>query len=377
MITLEYSNLTKVVPEHGVSATEMEPAVPLGDYLQRIHERKQGWYQVIDDQEMIDSVKAFADENRDKFDHFVVCGIGGSALGTRCLLNALTESKKLFVLDNVDPDFIKCVESKIDPAKTLFIVISKSGGTTETLSQYEYFKTKAPAENFVLIGGFENAHFSIPENVGGRFSVLTPVGLLPAALIGIDIDGLVSGAREMRDRFLAESDNPCFELAQIQYQLSKKGKNITVLYPYAQRLKYLADWYKQLLAESIGKADNVGLTPVSALGVTDQHSQSQLYMDGPFDKLIIFIEVEEFHNSIEPFNKLMKIEKQGTEEALTQKNKPSVTIQIPKVEAQALGGLFMLFEGSIAFLGEMFDINAFDQPGVELSKQLTKKYLDA
>jgi len=169
--------------------------------------------------------------------------------------------------------------------------------------------------------------------------------------------------------------------------------------PYAQKLYSFADWYCQLLAESIGKKLNndkkeifVGLTPVKSLGVTDQHSQLQLYNEGPFDKLIIFLEVENFGQEITipnvypekkefqflkniSFKKLLQTEKKATEQALTKNNRPNITIKIPELNEENLGSLFMLFEASIAFLGEFFNINAFDQPGVELGKILTKEML--
>jgi len=147
--------------------------------------------------------------------------------------------------------------------------------------------------------------------------------------------------------------------------------------PYAQKLFRFAGWYRQLLAESIGKNSKVGITPVNALGATDQHSQLQLYSDGPNDKFFIFIEVENSNPKIPPFNKLLEVELNATREALTQKHRPCVTIKIPEINAETLGALFMFFEAEIAFLGQMFHINAFDQPGVELTKKLIKKALHA
>lgn len=231
--------------------------------------------------------------------------------------------------------------------------------------------------------------------------MLTAVGLLPAKLIGLNVEELLKGAREMRDAFQSESasENLPFQLATIQYLLSKKGKNINVLTPYAQKLIRLADWYRQLLAESIGKKLNndgeevfTGITPINALGATDQHSQSQLYNEGPNDKLHIFLKANNMGGDVAipmlypdeeslqylkdvTFAKLIHTEMQGTIEALTQNDRPNITIEIEQVNERALGELFLLFEGATAFLGEFFNINAFDQPGVELSKQITKKLL--
>ncbi len=406
MIKLELENLPTTSQNHR-QITEL---------LEKIHRRKQGFYSVIDNQNEIEKIKNFAKEKSTQFSHIVILGIGGSALGPICLSQSLkhlyqndlqTTKPKLYVLDNIDPVMIEEIQDVIDLPKTLFIVITKSGTTAETLSQYFYFRSKTdaqslnPKEHFVFITDPEKGLlrgiaqkenitcFEIPENVGGRFSVLTAVGLLPAALIGIDIDKLIGGATKMRDNFLNEnqSENLAFQLAQIQYSLGKEGNNINVIMPYSQKLFRLADWYRQLLAESIGKTDKIGLTPVNALGATDQHSQLQLYNDGPNDKLIIFMEVEKLGSEIMipdcpveylkgvSFNKLIATEKRGTQQSLTKNNRPNITIKIDEVCAYTMGELFMFFEGSIAFLGELYEIDAFDQPGVELSKQLTREML--
>lgn len=206
----------------------------------------------------------------------------------------------------------------------------------------------------------------------------------------------------MRDRFLSKNfqENIAFQLATVQYLLYHQKKTINVFMPYAQKLFRLADWYRQLLAESIGKAKNnlgeevhVGITPINALGVTDQHSQLQLYMEGPLDKLLIFLEVENFDadqkipisSSLShlaylqnvSFAELVKTEKKATADALSAKNRPHLTLKISQIDAENLGALFLFFEGATAFLGEYFEINAFDQPGVELSKTLTKKFLSS
>lgn len=403
MVNINFKNST--LKTSGSSSTKKQ----IFDFLKKIHARKQGFYEILDNTAEISKINKFAKSIEGKYKHIVVLGIGGSALGAICLKQSLTHlfngasakhgTPGLYILDNIDPILIKELEDVIDLPETLFIVITKSGTTTETMSQYFYFRKKTdlkkldPKKHFVFITDPEKGHlreiankeniptFVIPENVGGRFSVLTAVGLLPAALIGINIQKLIIGAK-------STSENLAFRLAKTQFELAKKGKTINVLMPYSQKLISLADWYKQLLAESIGKKHNnkgkianVGITPISALGVTDQHSQLQLYNDGPNDKLIIFLEVEN-HGPKLPipgqkftFNQLIDAEKRATEDSLTKSKRPNVTIKIKEVNEETLGELFMLFECSIAFLGEFFEINAFDQPGVELSKKLTKKYL--
>ncbi len=378
----------------------------LKTYLKRIHKREQGFYACIDDKEILTDIKKFAKSVKGKYEHIIVLGIGGSALGTICLQQSLGHLFKqttpaLHIIDNIDPTLIRELEETIALKKTLFIVATKSGTTPETMGQYLYFRKKIESarlkanKHFVFITDPEKGHlreaanlegipaFPIPQNVGGRFSVLTAIGLLPAALIGLNIDQLIKGAKEGRDNFLSENPkkNLAFQLASIQHSLLKKGKFITVLMPYAQKLAHLSDWYAQLLAESIGK-EGKGLTPISALGATDQHSQLQLYNDGPNDKLFIFIEVEDLGPQIHipnplhkkfTFNRLLDIERKATTSALTKNGRPNLTLTIPKTTPQTLGELFLLFEGSVAFLGEFFSINAFDQPGVELSKKLTKQ----
>jgi glucose-6-phosphate isomerase len=430
MVSLDIKNLHKVDSAHGLTEGGVEEELSLiQNFLDRIEERNQGFHQIIDDENFLNKIDSFAANAAGKYDFIVVLGIGGSALGTICIQQSLSHlfTKKpgfpqLIVLDNIDPILIQEAAETINPQRTLFLVVTKSGTTAETLSQFFFFKDHllkngvSEAEinsRFVLITDPQNGFlrklsleenfitFDIPENVGGRFSVLTAVGLLPAALIGIDIRKIIEGAVEMRELFYKKNkENLPFLLASVQYLLYKKGKTINVLMPYAQKLIKFADWFRQLIAESTGKKhDNAGeeifsgITPVNALGVTDQHSQSQLYNEGPNDKLIIFISAQklapetkvpmiypqykEVHylNNIS-FNQLINTEMQGTIDALTQNNRPNIEIKIDQLNEKTLGELFFLFEGATAFLGEFMNINAFDQPGVELSKMITKQLLN-
>lgn len=441
MINLNLKNLSEISTEHNIPSKDLKSQSKLiKPYLKKIKARDQGFYKTIDDKKTITEIENFAAKVKNKYEDIVVLGIGGSALGTICLQQSLKhlfeneifdeEVPSLHVVDNIDPELILAINDLINYEKTLFIVVTKSGGTPETLAQYFYFRDKTDKakldvkKHFVFITDPKKGFlrevatkeripcFDVPENVGGRFSVLTAVGLLPAKLIGIDIKKLIKGAQKMREAFLSENfeQNLPFQIAAIQYLLSQKGKNINVLIPYSSRLIKFADWYRQLLAESIGKElnnkgekVNVGITPINALGVTDQHSQSQLYMEGPNDKLLIFIKVNKQGDDLKipsptdpaalredlggldleeiaylknlTFNTLLHTEMQGTINALTKQDRPNITLEIGKVDEENLGALFMLFEGATAFLGEFFEINAFDQPGVELSKTLTKKLL--
>jgi glucose-6-phosphate isomerase len=424
MINLITENLEKIDHKHGLSVKEIQSIDnELTTHLRNFLKKDQGFYKTIDEQKTVNEINKFAIKSQNKYKHIVVLGIGGSALGAICLKqslkhlfeNELPSAKwpRLHVLDNIDPSLIKEIEDIIDYSKTLFIVITKSGSTVETGVQYFYFREKCREkslnlkDHFVIITDKDKSFlretaekegittFEVPKNVGGRFSVLTVVGLLPAKLIGIDIEKLLNGAKKMRYIFLNTdpSKNLSWQIAKIQYLLSKKNKTINIMMPYSQKLIKFADWYRQLLAESIGKKETVGLTPINALGVTDQHSQLQLYNDGPNDKLTIFIELEKNNPEIEipnpypkkpeltflnkkiTFGQLLNIEKKSTEKSLTKKNRPSITILVDSISEESLGELFLLFEGATAFLGELFKINAFNQPGVELSKKLTKEAL--
>ncbi len=427
MISFDFTNLYKV-GENGVSLSELEPYYKqLGGFLERIENRNQDFYKMNSSLEWVKKIQEFAVTQEGKWERVAVLGIGGSALGTMFLREALgryyglDEKIKLHILDNVDPQWLKDFVDIADLSKTLFIVVTKSGGTPEILSQFSFFQKKVVdlgldwKKHFVFVTDpkkgalrkLANEHkdivtFEVPEKIGGRFSVLTPVGLVPAALFGIDIVKLLEGAEVMSKKFLSKKveENSSFMLALIQYLLYKKRKKINVMMPYRQKLWRLADWYRQLLAESIGKKINFqgdevnsGITPINARGVTDQHSQSQLYNEGPNDKLFMFIFskdisvdfdipiIKELGNSVDflrgvTFEKLLKTELEATRNSLTENGRPNLLITLEKIDEFNLGEMIMLLEGSIAFLAEMLEVNAYNQPGVERSKILTKEYLE-
>ncbi len=372
------------------------------------------------------AIQVYAKKARGEFDTLVVLGIGGSALGNICIQQALRPAywnqmdpkarkgwMRLYVLDNVDPHWTLDLLNTLNLKKTLFNVVSKSGTTAEIMANYFIFRdavarkvgVKRAAKHFVITTDEQKGYlrelasrekmpsFTIPSNVGGRFSVLTPVGLVSAACTGVDIQQLLAGARAMAERCEATalSQNPAAAYAALQYVYYQKNVRLSVLLPYAQNLWYVADWYRQLWAESLGKkldragkVVNAGPTPIKALGVTDQHSQAQLYMEGPYDKLISFLSVEKFDKkalipsvdkahylSKRSLNELLKAEEQGTRAALTKAQRPNLTLSIPEISAFTLGELFYFFESAVAYMGELLNINAFDQPGVELAKVYT------
>jgi len=388
-----------------------------------------GWTELpYNQKEIVEDILKTAKDIKKKFENFVVLGIGGSALGPIAVFQALChlrfnelpkkvrKAPKLYVEDNVDPERMCALLDVIDVEKTCFNVITKSGATSETMAQYliimDILKAKlkdkaseniiattsATKGNLIKLAKKENMKtFYIPDGVGGRFSQLSPVGLLPAAVVGIDIKGLLAGAEYM-DKICSNSNirkNPALLLALFQFLSMKKGKNISVMMPYADSLKYIADWYCQLWGESLGKAvDNngqevfVGQTPVKALGVTDQHSQVQLYREGPFDKVITLIGVENFRKTIaiphgcddiadvaflsgNTMNKLINAERMATEYALTTAKRLNHTIMLNEVNAFTIGQLLFLFEMETAFAGAMLNIDTFNQPGVEGGKNAT------
>src|SRR6056297_690901 len=421
--------------EHGLTVEELEDAKEEAlrahkNILEAEAEGKMGFMELPYEQEVvIKDLKETAEELKDKFDNFVVLGIGGSALGNIAVQTAINDPHynlfkearngypRLFVSDNVDPEGIKALLDKLEPKNTLFNVISKSGSTAETMSQFllarkfgadavgeenvgEHFIATTSKDSGYLIEIAEREDmkkFFIPDNVGGRFSVLTPVGLLSAAFTGVDIEALLEGAAYM-DKISREADfweNPALINGLIHYLAYKKGKVMSVMMPYSDRLRDVADWYRQLWAESLGKdvnrkgeTVNVGPTPIKALGATDQHSQAQLYMEGPFDKIITFLEVENFGEELEipgayqdldglgylgghSFAELINTEKWATELALNKRQRMNQTVKVPEVNEFTLGQLFYFFEFQTAVAGELFDINAFNQPGVELGKNYT------
>lgn len=387
------------------------------------------WMNLGYNEETLWYVKEYASMVKDRFENILVLGIGGSALGGMALTEALLKPywnmldeeqrdglPKIFFLDNIDPDSISGLLDVLDLKKTLVNVITKSGDTAETMSQFMIVKDRLEKElgdtyryNFVATTdkktgilrqiaeqeGYKT--FVVPDDVGGRFSVFSAVGLLPLALVGIDVDSIVNGIKDM-DLALKNTDvheNIAAQNALIHYLMdTKKGKNLSVMMPYSSRLKYVSDWYVQLWAESLGKdkdkdgnAVHIGPTPIKALGATDQHSQIQLYNEGPNDKVINFIRVEEFDTTLEipkifeytgigylggkTINQLINAEADSTKVALADYNRPTITISLPKVDAYNVAQLLYMLEVQTAIAGELYNINTFNQPGVEQAKNYT------
>lgn len=377
------------------------------------------------------SIQALADSFGQWFENIVVLGIGGSALGTITLRDALlgphwneldAEARehypRLFVLDNVDPRTVGSLLDRIDLRRTLFNVVSKSGSTAETMAQYlvvegrlrevlgdeptrgHFLFTTDPRQGALRALAEREGipSLEVPANVGGRFSVLSAVGLLPAAAVGIDIQGLLEGARNMARRAMIADlrRNPAGMLAVLLHHAhTRLGSPVHVLMPYCDRLRSFAAWFQQLWAESLGKAVdragatvNVGPTPLPALGATDQHSLLQLFMEGPRDKVVMFMEVKEvpdpvpiphLHPDVPALSylgghtlaELLGVEMRATMEALRQAGRPNLLVEVDALTPQAMGELFMLFQAATVLAGALYGVDPLDQPGVELSKRLT------
>lgn len=375
--------------------------------------------------EVLPQVLALRDRLAGQYDDLVVLGIGGSSLGGLTLITALQhpfhnlrasrQGMRVHFVDNVDGDVIEGLLEVLDPARTLVNVISKSGTTTETMAAYltckawleqhvgeryreQIIATTDPEKGILrpLAQREGYATLPVPPSVGGRFSVFSAVGLLPAALGGLDVETLLRGARKaMQDFARPARENEVLQAALAQFLAGRAGKNITVFMPYSTRLRYLSDWFAQLWAESLGKNKQrdggearVGTTPVKAVGTTDQHSQVQLYREGPRDKLVVFVKVEHDARGAripnaepgepemnylgdKPYQTLMNAELAATAYALREAGQPSYTLVIERVDAENLGELMQFLMLQTAVVGELLDINAFDQPGVELGKVLT------
>lgn len=420
---------------HGLSRARLaELAKRFPAVVQEIAERRgQGEYGFLKLGALTDEAKKivkFAEGLGQAYEHVLVLGIGGSALGTRALLSALRPPAwnelddegrdffpKLTILDNVDPSSVAAALKRIDPRKVLVNVISKSGGTAETMAQYLIVRawleealgekayrhivfTTDPAKGALReIAKKEGiATLEVPPDIGGRFSVLTPVGLLPAALVGIDIEALLRGAKRAVERAEEKEllKNPAAIWSGLQWAADvHHGARIHVLMPYSDRLRDVAEWFRQLWAESLGKAKSregkevfAGPTPVGSVGATDQHSQVQLFMEGPFDKTITFLAVDDHGGDVtipsrpdlppdlsylpgKTLGQLLTAEFEATAAALAQRGRMSSVLRLSSVNAEMLGELLMFFQVATGFAGVWYGVDPFDQPGVELGKVLT------
>lgn len=359
-----------------------------------------------------DSITLMAENIKRTSGYFMLIGIGGSAIGPKALLEALKpfynhrHTPKVFIYDNADPSTLQSILSIIDLKRTTVNVITKSGTTLETMASFlilQQAMREAHGEEFPkwIIATTDTEKGAMREiatkrgfrtlpihpHLIGRYSVLSPVGLLLASVAGINIKGLLKGARDMLKRCSKEEawENPAYMSASLMYLMAQKGKNISVLLPYSDRLRVFSEWYCQLWAESLGK-NGIGQTPYPATGATDQHSQLQLWIEGPKDKVITFIAINDYgyevpipEEDIEPMGYLrnhsleglIKAEQEATELALLNAGVPNMRLNIPMIDSYYMGQLILFFELVTAVTGMLYGINPFNQPAVEEGKNLT------
>jgi glucose-6-phosphate isomerase len=364
-----------------------------------------------------------------RFENLLVLGIGGSSLGGRAILSALCHpfhnllprerrgAPRVFFPDNSDPATFEALLGTLDLGETCFATVTKSGGTAETMAQHLALRERClarfgadgyrdrcvlvtdPAKGALrAIAQAEGLRaLSVPPNVGGRFSALSAVGLLPAAAAGVDVTALLEGAAAMeaRCRSGSLSENPALLYAAALHLLDvRKGRRIHVLMPYADALRDTGDWFVQLWAESLGKRPDVGPTPFRAVGATDQHASLQLMVEGPHDKVVTLVRVVEpradlamavpegyrAHAEIayldgHTMGELIEAERRATGAALRRAGRPTAAIELPRLDARSVGELLMLLELATAYAGGLYGVNAFDQPGVEAGKRYAQGLL--
>lgn len=360
----------------------------------------------------LEQLEKSARKLENQFEGGLLIGIGGSYLGARALIDSVAEPRvefPLYWLSNVDPAAIARVERQVGTRQVATIVMSKSGGTTETLAGFFYFSGRLPTEGYLVITDPQSGYLrkvatengwmslSIPPNIGGRFSVLTSVGLFPARLAGIDPRRVLQGAQAVRKWLdtLPATENPAYQLAQHLFLWDRQGYKNQYLMPYWENLQLFADWFVQLWGESLGKklaADPtkaVGPTPIGALGSTDQHSMLQLFQEGPRDKVVGFIDVagqsaasggtvprpafDPLEHRVlcgQSFVRLSHLACVATQKSLSETGVPTYRVILPTLTPEAMGALFFFYETACAFAGELYKVNAFDQPGVESTKRL-------
>lgn len=440
MIRLNTQNADKkqIGDQQGIDLNSLfsEYKSQISDIVTKTYQEKDtagGWKKWLNlgyDKQLATDIQAYAETVKGKYDDLVILGIGGSSLGGYALLKALLHpywnnlSKekrngfpRFHFIENVDADQVNGLLDILDPKATLVNVITKSGTTAETMSAFMIIKSwlekalspdaikqqvvlttdpkKGLLRQIATEGDFKT--FEVPDDVGGRFSIFCAVGMLPAALCGVDIKEIQRGIQEI-DAELKNPDitkNIAAQNALVQYRYYQLGKPISVFMPYSYRLAPVSDWYVQLWAESLGKKKDlegniihVGPTPVRAVGVTDQHSQVQLFNEGPLDKVFTFIEVEKPEQDVtipsqfshiedlqylnnQPLSKLMAAEFESTRASITSNQRPNVTLTLPKIDAYHFAQLLYVLEVQTAFAGALFNIDPFDQPGVELAKVYT------
>jgi len=406
---------TRGIPDQELTAVRTSVRRYVENWLKERQKGEHAWSMDPYDKEVIEEVKEVAMYAKaERIRTVVWVGIGGSGLGPKVIQEVFEtpDTVEFILLDTIDPTVLETYMKLIDWKRTLLVIASKSGGTLEPMSVFFLCWEKLrqargeekAAERVVALTdphkgtlrGFclENdiQMLPIPTAVGGRYSIFTPIGLLPLALLGGDIDQFVLGAKEMdtlcQNTVLEE--NPAALLASVQFLLdTKRDCSVRVIMPYAQRLESFARWNQQLIAESLGKTETKNPIPLAAIGTQDQHSLLQQWMAGPRKCWHIFIrelekprvtvpeEVESSFRYIagKSFSQLLDACYEGTSQALTSEKRPHVTVSLPRLDAYHLGQLFFLFLSEVVFLGKLYRIDPYGQPAVEIGKRITKEIL--
>ncbi len=403
------------IPDQEFSALRTTMRRYVEDWLKERSAGKQhAWSMDPYDRQSVERVKEAAMRVKGEGITTVVwIGIGGSGLGPKVLQEVFEGPKTLefLLLDTLDPGYLQTVLSLVNWKTTLVVVASKSGDTLEPMSLFflcwEHLlkaRKERAFERVIALTDPEKGYLRsfclehnipmlpIPSAVGGRFSIFTPVGLLPLALLDADVDGFVRGAKEM-DTLCQQTileDNPAALLASVQFLLdTRRGYNVRVIMPYSQRLQSFARWNQQLIAESLGKKETANPIPMAAIGTQDQHSLLQQWMAGPRRTWHIFIrEVDKVRLTVpeglqgpyhyiagKTFGQLLDACYEGTSQALTSVKRPHVTVSIQRMDSAHLGQLFFLFLAEVIFLGKLYRIDPYGQPAVEIGKTLTKELL--
>jgi glucose-6-phosphate isomerase len=436
-LRFDYRNATAaaVGEEHGVADAMLDDVAPVvaAQHERIVAERAAGdqrWMNLPDDTTLADEIAAFAGEARGRYSDFVLVGIGGSSLGAIATVMALANpyrnllpaaqrgGPRFFVLDNPDPEKVRATLDAVDLPNTLVNVVTKSGQTAETMANFlvarqalegavgqerarrQIVATTDPKDGLLrqMADGEGYRTFPVPPGVDGRQTVLSAVGMLPAALCGVDVHGLLAGAAAMRERCGSPDlrRNPAYLLAALAVLADQRlNKKMLVTMPYADGLFGIADWLRQLWAESLGKRLSVageevfaGQTPIKALGAIDQHSQIQLYTEGPNDKLISLVAVERYRAAVTvedvpadipdlaylqgaELGQLLDRERSATAWALAQARRPNFTITVPTIDAGIVGEFFFLHQLQTVMAGALYGVNPFGQPGVEAGKNAT------
>lgn len=429
-IKLDYNYLTNdFIGDEGISKSEIDNTIDILEKASDNFWSKKGkgndFLGFIDlpdyNEEEIDNIIKTAQDFSEKIDSLIILGIGGSYLGAKALFDALKSNyynelsrekrkfpKIYFEGNNLDTDSINNLFELLEEKKEKFgvLVISKSGTTIETAAVFRIFQQKVKElygdkhnEYIVAITDEKKGKlkeisdkegyktFVIPDNVGGRYSVLTPVGLLPAAMFGVDIKKLLDGAKLMKNILSTEDlyNNPAYMYAVLQYLMYKKGKNVSIMAMWSKSIESLGFWYDQLSAESLGK-DGLGRIPLTIVNTRDLHSRGQEIQEGPRNTVVTNVFIEKSNKDIlfpydkenidslnylenKSINSMLKGAFEGTNFAYLKENRPTVDIILPELNEYTIGQFFYMLEVSTVIEGYLFDINPLDQPGVEAYKK--------